>query len=440
MKEPTENLSFLGPGYPLYFHFLKNTIYLLLIILLISGEFNIFSNYLSDNCIVLSDTTTSSSEDDGNSVFCVLDLITMFSLVNKTSKNEANEIQHYLNFSSVIGVIIFMIFYRKNQKELFLRIDLKETTPSDYTIIVKNIPTDLNIDIEKSLYEYFNFVDSKQYDVQNINLCYDLTERVKIHKAFQQLLKKKKQILISANANTNEKLTADLEKVNEEIEKKEFEMRNYDINISNNYPHFCGIALVTFNTVEEKREIIKKSRLTLFDRLRIFFNNRVHLPRGFLYYNSRLIIEQAPEPNEIQFNNLHSDSKEKFKIRIFTFLLTLLEMAGFGIIIYILLSYQYGYCKGVVASLQASQSFEESDEEMLEYYTEMLYVYLISGGISLLIVIINNVLVFFITKKIVKMEKYSTYTKKKISSAVRLSLVFFVVVDFLKKILLDFVL
>lgn len=50
LYEETINFSFLGSGYPLYFHYIKYCIIILAIITLTSGEYNILSNYFGDNC------------------------------------------------------------------------------------------------------------------------------------------------------------------------------------------------------------------------------------------------------------------------------------------------------------------------------------------------------------------------------------------------------
>jgi len=45
-------LDFLGPGYPLFFDFMKYCMFLLLILVLSAGSYNIFSNaILGEDCI-----------------------------------------------------------------------------------------------------------------------------------------------------------------------------------------------------------------------------------------------------------------------------------------------------------------------------------------------------------------------------------------------------
>lgn len=389
---------------------------------MISGEFNLITNFLSNNCVDITNTDYASTETDSNPVSCVLDWVTFLSLANKTNRYTSNDIQHYLNFFCLIGVIVFMIYYRKSQKELFLHNRWKDVTPADYTIAIKNLPNNLEIEVlEKKLKEYFlKFNPRTPYQIQNINFCYDLTERDKLFKSYEQLLKKKTKLVKKRPINFEE----EFENIETEIIFKEEEMRDYDLNLQKNKLQFCGIAFVTFNTQKEKREILEKSHLTWIDRIKIFFNKDVNLERGFLFHGSRLIIESAPQPNEILFNNLNSNSREKFKRRFITFFLTVLELGGFGISIYYLLSLQYNYFSQQINELDYEMN--SSDEATMNQYYEMMFLlYVYSGFISLLIVVINNVLITFITKAIVKMEKYSTFTRKKISLSIRLSLVIY---------------
>ena len=404
----------MGSGYPLYFHFLQNTIWLLLTLLVISGEFNIISNYISQNCIVLTDEQKLTNNDK-NGAFCVSDWITIFSLVNKTNELGLNEIQHYLNFAGLIGVIIFILHYRKSQKDLYLQCNWKETTPADYTIAVKNIPRHVSMNVEKELFDYFSNIDNKEYKVKNINLCYDLKERAKLQQSLHKLLDKKRKMVKEKN---------NIENIDREIMFKEKEMRDYDVNIQKNQLQFCGIAFISFDTQKEKTEIIKKSRLSLFDRIKIFLNKNFQLSQGFVFHGSRLIIEQAPEPNEIIFNNLSIETKERLKLRAIILFLTALEMISFGALIYYLLSFQYNYFNKKMALLEIKYDDSQSNESLSEYNTMMIYLYFMNGCISLVIVVINNIFIALITEYIVKIGKYSTYTRKKISLASKLSIVY----------------
>lgn len=72
-----DELAYLGPGYPLYFDFVKFCGVLLISIFISSGAFNLFTNfYYGDDC-----KTTSEIVDKNNE--CYKDWVTEYSLGNK---------------------------------------------------------------------------------------------------------------------------------------------------------------------------------------------------------------------------------------------------------------------------------------------------------------------------------------------------------------------
>jgi len=47
----TNDLSFLGSGYPLFFDYIRYCIYILVIIFVISGVFNLVTNTMASDCL-----------------------------------------------------------------------------------------------------------------------------------------------------------------------------------------------------------------------------------------------------------------------------------------------------------------------------------------------------------------------------------------------------
>jgi hypothetical protein len=66
-----DQLSFLGPGIPLFFLYLRMTIVLLLIMALIFTVFAMYSNYVTGDCHTL--------------MVCSGDVLNLMSLINKKS-------------------------------------------------------------------------------------------------------------------------------------------------------------------------------------------------------------------------------------------------------------------------------------------------------------------------------------------------------------------
>ena len=93
---------------------------------------------------------------------CVMGWITHFSLFNKRNQTELLSFQSMLNFSCLISLIVVINFCRKLQMELIQLCDnkcftliLSEVTPSDYSVLVTNIPRQQNIEYEAELKTHF---------------------------------------------------------------------------------------------------------------------------------------------------------------------------------------------------------------------------------------------------------------------------------------------
>ena len=71
---PLDELSFLGSGYPLFFHFMKYSIYILCVMLVVTGGYAFDSNYIfSDEC-------------DSNDQKCYKDYHLVVTIANKYKK------------------------------------------------------------------------------------------------------------------------------------------------------------------------------------------------------------------------------------------------------------------------------------------------------------------------------------------------------------------
>jgi len=84
------------------------------------------------------------------------------------------------------------------------KIDFSISTPADYSVMVKNIPRNLNVDYKKELYEIFsNFKipekiilekpspNLKKICVEKIVLIYDIEKLEEIEKKIDDLVKEK---------------------------------------------------------------------------------------------------------------------------------------------------------------------------------------------------------------------------------------------------------
>ena len=101
-------LDFHGAGYPLVFEFFKFLIYMLIIIILCSGFFNIISNsLLGEDCKLIG------ANDAVKPGVCALNNITRYALPNKMTNAGLNHMQEIMNLFTVICMIILFQGGRK---------------------------------------------------------------------------------------------------------------------------------------------------------------------------------------------------------------------------------------------------------------------------------------------------------------------------------------
>jgi phosphotransferase system glucose/maltose/N-acetylglucosamine-specific IIC component len=122
-------LSFLGPGVPLFFLFLKYIVLLLLLMSVLFMGFAIISNATSNDCGTISS--------------CIPDAFNTISLINKKSNRNFLEIQSYLGLAFVLICIFFFHFFRFQARKLQRECDEVINSPSDYAIILRRLPADI---------------------------------------------------------------------------------------------------------------------------------------------------------------------------------------------------------------------------------------------------------------------------------------------------------
>lgn len=123
---PKKELVFLGSGVPLLFVFIQNGIIILTVFTLVFSIYAIITNFKGNSCVV--------------DKLCEDDTFDKLSLSNKIHDNQSIMIQTYL-ISGFLLLYLFLTQYliyriRKNNKIC----DEIINSPSDYSIIIKNLP------------------------------------------------------------------------------------------------------------------------------------------------------------------------------------------------------------------------------------------------------------------------------------------------------------
>lgn len=246
-----EEMNFLSPAYPMYFQYLKFCAYLLLTIFVASGMYSMYSNSLGTDCIPPEDLPQPVTKEFLRSN-CISNVVTQYSMANNLSDIEVMDQQDMLNLCTIIALITLMQYLRKIQKETALACDERAITASDFTAKVMNIPKDFSQgeELEDTLRIWFtnNCLPGRKANVQKVNICYDVTEKIETVKETEKLIlqrldlekKKKEGKLVSDD---------DLEKLKQQIQEKfkRIDKLNHEFK-HGNIAKFTGECFVTFET------------------------------------------------------------------------------------------------------------------------------------------------------------------------------------------------
>ncbi|CAD8168816.1 unnamed protein product [Paramecium pentaurelia] len=139
----SDQLGFLGSGYPLYFDFIKSCLTIIAIQYITVGNFQLITH-----------------------------IGTLFEL--SETKEGLQEKQGILSLTALYFTMIYLIYFRHNQIKLDSFCDLKQTTPGDYTVLFQKLPLDLSREeLELKIKEEFENV---------VKVCF----------IFKQIIKQKK--------------------------------------------------------------------------------------------------------------------------------------------------------------------------------------------------------------------------------------------------------
>lgn len=241
-------------------------------------------------------------------------------------------------FFQILGVLYMLahsVYLRKLLVGLSLELDKNEISPSDFAIVVRNIPKsmgkeDLKEEIEKLV------PDSK---VQYVNLCYNIDKIVELDKKIKELSKHrgfyklylKKQIKAKGikkedlKANPQlipppevkdgffKKKTLNLKSIEDELNAtfKSLEDFGKDLTPGKTGDLFVGVGIVVLSTQKSQQEVMKKSGVSF---LKSFFARIFPCFFGGSGNQgaSAFTFERAPEPSDVYWENLSITSFQRF--------------------------------------------------------------------------------------------------------------------------------
>jgi hypothetical protein len=109
------------------------------------------------------------------SKLCEYNWAHVMSVINKKDHPELMTIQKYLSFCSNICMLILLLFFRKSQREINMYIDVSQTTPSDYSIMITKIPKILGLNYKEKIADCLKEAD-KDLIIMKILPIYNVSE------------------------------------------------------------------------------------------------------------------------------------------------------------------------------------------------------------------------------------------------------------------------
>lgn len=161
----------------------------------------------------------------------------------------------YIDTILLFALIFILIWFRKSQREFHEKIDETSVTPSDYTLIVKNIPTGLDINYKETLKTLFeNEEKHKGVLVKKILLVYDIKEVEEKELKIKEIIKEKKLIIQKNNYQYSGQHLHEIDKlIKENLEELEEIKKKI---MKNEQKYFGGLAFISVNKDEQKRHIL----------------------------------------------------------------------------------------------------------------------------------------------------------------------------------------
>ncbi|CAK64341.1 unnamed protein product (macronuclear) [Paramecium tetraurelia] len=410
-------LSFLGSGFTLFYNYLKYCIIILFITLVTKQIYNLYTSYEGSYC-----SHVKKEKIEGHVVElpnCSESLFLRLSLANKLDNREALEHVQILNFINLFIVMLVLIYFRKSQRQIDTTIDEELLTPADYTVCVKNIPLGLGLNYKWELKHMFEtcavISDTNPIVVKKVVLVYDIEEIIEMEKKLDELVERKKDIIKEYNYNFNHPKVLEIDQKIKEFEhkihqtEKEYEKEN---------KKFAGIAFISFEDENMKNLVLQENQHTQLERMKSYWNKgklEGLSENDLSWHDQKLFIEQAPEPNEVDWEFIHVKTEEKISKRVKAWIIYLLvESAAF-------------YSIYLISHKVAKYGDEAREEEIkgkLDHNT-MLKINILSFIISLSIVLFNKFAVAKIVHYIVDDEKISSKTKFQISFVYKYALALF---------------
>jgi hypothetical protein len=430
-----KNFSHLGTGIYFYFFYLKYLVFIFTILLvLLSIPTMIISRKYNSQMISYCNNTSIVKDDDKMcKEFMDRDNDWLYSM-------NCDNLRYYkeylvetpafksniVDYSFIVFITLMVIWVVKHVlvvivNALDLEIDMLNITPSDYALMISNIPQTIE-NKDAIVEEYLNIHNAKgkngfEMDIKpvEVNLTYRISDFVKTKNEFLKLKKLIKHLelkkLTTFKPWVGKPMT--LDELRAQLNMNSKRLNEYILNIDKPEKKlFTGVVFATFNTSEEYDKFLNEFPNT---HLKYFIALLQYLTASFLCcccfdkkklrkYKNKLILSviPAPEPTEILWENLEVSYVEGVIRTLIVYFITLLLLAvSFGIIL----------------GLNIAQTGLPDDLNT--------YKYALSALISITISVVNALAVKLINV-LTDYERKISITTKYLSNSVKLQAVCFV--------------
>jgi len=304
----------LGSGFTTYFMFIKYAGVLLISIFLISGLFNLITNFHANDC-------PEEDPDSSTSSFCRQGVILKFAISNKRDHFDLLNTTLILNLSSVVAIIFFFHFLRYQFRKAETIVDSETVTPSDYTLELKGVDPSMTEEAIKNWLQGFGSAKNP-VEVVKVNRAYNIKTYVRLIKEKEVLLKKK--IKYDQTNVSTEQICTRIEEIERSLE--DFKKQK---------PEPTHVVFAVFGHANDA-EYVRYRFLKGFIRKRFDKIFSIFISRFDKLAGKVVVVKRAPEPTDILWENLGFTSLERLKKRLVSNLVMLILIAiGFSIVMMI---------------------------------------------------------------------------------------------------------
>lgn len=248
---------------------------------------------------------------------------------------------------------------------------------------------------------------SEFYEISKVSKVFKLTTFSEIHNKILNLRRKRAKFRVYVSKyqkNEQKKKAHDYMKKVLNLKRKIADAKQ---NLEflkgwlHNKKYSAGMAFVSFRYKGDRDEFISRYEST-------FFNTYIIPTKGFQYKGKSIQVYEAPEPTDVLWNNLGQSIWFVIKRRVFTYVGSLMLIAISFFIVLSLKNFQKNIGKNNEKSQEnATTTTEVNTDDM--FSKEYLTLSLLSGSVSLTIVVVNKILEFAM-KYFCTLEKHSSTT------------------------------